>query len=444
MKRHLRRSGERGVVTVLMMQIAIITFLFMWAVIYIGQMANKREEMQMAADNLTASIATIARKQGIAAICDHPALAYALRSNIGGDPNNPAWAMQITTPCGAMVRTVDDGAGAQHLEITADIQTLHLPPVRLFGEMLHFNDPKRLVTHSVITVPQSNLRDVERKLPRMVLALDFSGSMANCFDSGAPPCPGGKPTRIEALRTAVNILLDVENIEFGGVLFDDGLVEWVDEISDDGPHRDDIHDMTVDNDPDNGTNYEAPLRKAADLLAFDDGPGKGYILLVSDGSPNEGNALHGANAAWLRGYTIITLSIRDIGQPPLADMVNVAGEPGNPGDRNYALAAGSADELRATFRRIAGEVLCRLGPLNPEPDADEDIFAFLIDRQARETRLVPYAGLAEIRDHADDGVLGYAHLRDENKVILTAAACDLVLEQGAYIVARLSGESLVQ
>ncbi len=76
MKRHLRRSGERGVVTVLMMQIAIITFLFMWAVIYIGQMANKREEMQMAADNLTASIATIARKQGIAAICDHPALAY--------------------------------------------------------------------------------------------------------------------------------------------------------------------------------------------------------------------------------------------------------------------------------------------------------------------------------------------------------------------------------
>lgn len=434
MQHKLQRRGQRGAVIFLIFNFIVFTFLMMWVGIFLGQMQTRKDEMQSAADAVTVTIAQIARTGGIAAVCNNPALDYVLRNNIGGNPNNPQWEMRIATPCDQLVTVVDDGEGAERLQINAQLIARQAPPDPIFGRMLGFEDDVVLNSRSIVDLPQSNLRDVERKLPRMVLALDFSGSMDAEY--------GGGLKRYEALQEAVDALLDVDNIEFGAVLFDDGVISFVDEISDHPADRDVIADMVFGQGPEGGTNYEAPLRRATDLLRADDGPGKGYILLVSDGDPNEGDYMRGAEAAWRAGYTIITLSVRQPGQAPLPAMIDVAGEPGNGGDRNLALVATNAAELQAIFRNIAGELLCRLGPINPEPDVGEQVFAFLVDRFGTETPLERYDGLPGVRSHARD--MGFAHLGDENKVMLTAAACEEVLDSGAHVIVRLSQQALVQ
>ncbi|MCA9559529.1 MAG: VWA domain-containing protein, partial [Myxococcales bacterium] len=404
---------------------------------------TRKEEMQASADAVTVTIAQIARTGGVAAVCNNPALDYVLRNNIGGNPNNPQWEMRIATPCDQLVTVVDDGDGAERLQINAQLIARQAPPDPIFGRMLGFEDDVVLNSRSVVDLPQSNLRDVERKLPRLVLVLDYSGSMKYCFNNSLPPCPGGQLVRIDALREAVDALLDVENIEFGGVLFSDGIVDFEPDIDSDGPHRDAIADMVFDNNPDGYTHYDAGLRKAEDILRFDDGPGKGYVLLVSDGAPTGGHeGLNDARRLWARGYTILTLSIVLDGQTARPQLIDVSGEPGNPGDRNLALVASNGAQVAAIFRNIAGELLCRLGPINPEPQAGERVFAFLVDRFGTETPLQRYDGIAGVRDHEDEK--GFTHLPDENKVMLTLSACDEVLDRGAHVVVRLQGQALVQ
>src|SRR6185503_12504985 len=69
---------------------------------------------------------------------------------------------------------------------------------------------------AVARLPQARFDEAERRLPKLTLVLDYSGSMAL-------PFTGGSSRAIDVLEDSVQGLLDADlDIDYGGVFFSDG------------------------------------------------------------------------------------------------------------------------------------------------------------------------------------------------------------------------------
>ena len=188
-----------------------------------------------------------------------------------------------------------------------------------------------------------------------------------------------------------------------------------------------------------GTEFSQPLDRATQLLTGLENTGY-YILFLSDGFPNNGAgpSLNAADRARNQDVTLFTVNVGgDAGL--LADM---AGPPGSPGEAGYFFDVRNNAQFQAVFRSIVGNILCSIGPLNPEPDQDVDpaeIHVFIRAADGTETRMRYANALGDLEDQ-----YAYKYRRDENKIRITQKACDEVLDEGAVIVARYGATRLVR
>ena len=298
--------------------------------------------------------------------------------------------------------------------------------------------------------------EATRRLPKLVLVLDYSGSMNQRLPGG------GGATAIQVLEESIlNLLADPEiELDYGAAFYSSTNFAEV-AIGPAAPAQ--IAANIAARGAGGATCTSCGLNTARALLAAADDTGR-YVLLVSDGAPNYGGGAGGsrtaADALWAIDATIITLHIdwsggADVG---LANfMRSISGPPDAHPDSDYYRAAADAATLVATFRDIVASIICTVGPITPLPTDPTTVRAFLRSGGGE----VPVPQVPDCADPVPpgappDGVINardLAFCRDglyslydapSGKVKVTRAACDRVRDFGDDIVIRFGAPSLTE
>ncbi len=409
--------------TVVMLFGGILLMLFLFASVFLGMNITQREEQQASADALAIAATTIAAREGVDAVCNHPAMQALVRSNMA---KYDQWDGNAACP---QVIRQDLGDGRYRLGFEAEVSGRPGSP---FGQQFEDQDAILLRQGGTAEIDENQFNEIEERRPKLVLVLDYSGSMGAGFGNG---------TRMDSLRSAVSGLISQRlRAEYGLVMFNSGVVNAINIDADD--QQRDILDAINSRGPGGGTEYGGPIARAADMLVRTENTGW-YILFVTDGQPNNGAgpSLRAADQAKDRDIGIFTLFIGSGGGPRnlLIDMSGTRDDPGGPGNDRYFFQAGNDAQLQQTFRQIVSSILCSIGPLNPVPDPDfGELNVFMVERDGDE---VPLTRTPNLGDNAN--ALAYNYIRDENKIRLTQRVCDEVLDNGATITARFGSPLLV-
>jgi Mg-chelatase subunit ChlD len=288
-----------------------------------------------------------------------------------------------------------------------------------------------IVASATGSVPQRRFDTATRRLPKLVLVLDFSGSMDARIRGG-----GGKRA-IQVLKDNVRSLLDADfPIRYGAVLYSNSAFASV-PVGDAAPAS--IKRLLDRYGAGGGTCTSCGLYQANNLLATAGEDTGRHVFLVSDGQPNVGGGEGGARAAagtlWRLNASQRTLHIdwstgRD---RRLADfMKSVSGSPVFHPDPTYYYRADSADALRKIFQRFVAEILCSVGPISPAPEV-ATLKVFLRTPGGEERSVPPE------EDLASSSIEAYRYDTPSQTVRLTDKACHAILDDQHQVVVR-SGE----
>jgi Mg-chelatase subunit ChlD len=282
---------------------------------------------------------------------------------------------------------------------------------------------------------QQRFTTADRRLPKLVLVLDYSGSMNLAFSGGGYPAstPG-----IRVLRDSVVGLLTAGfEIELGAVLYSSSTLGTPFPISGTVPNA---LVQTVRLQPaGGGTNTADALTRARALFTSTRNTGY-HILLISDGAPdNVAAARAAAEAAWNDDITIHTLEIRRAGSSQALDdfMTAVAGEPSRRGNPLYHHVAQNAATLVDKLRGLEASVVCQAGPVTPAP-ADAASVQVFLEESGVERKLEVAADLS-VRDRD-----GYQYSPTNQMVKLTKRTCAAVIEGGNPLIVRYDGATLYE
>lgn len=423
--RHRRRQrGGAIVMTVAYLCIGMTALAI--SALYIGRWLNQQEEAQNRADAVSLAAMLIARKEGTNRVCGHGLLRAMMEQN--GNIELDGVQTARLDDCGRFVEIRNPDGTISYQFVIGTSTELERGPLAdpLLGNARF--ETMRSRSRSAIT--QENFDDAERRRPKFVLVLDYSGSMNAGF---------GGSTRIATLKRAVNRFLNLRlEIEIGVVIFSSDVIDVEATAFDNG---DAISDA-IDRRADGSTNYQAALDAARGIVTQGDNTGR-YVLFISDGAPTAGgDPLNAADRLRGQDTTIFTLNIG--GGQAQADLLRDMGgnmDPDAYGNDDYYFSAVNEDELFRTFEAIISNILCAVGPLQANQDLrPDDVYVFLKEGGV-ETPLPRAPNLAD--DNVRD-TLAHNYTPAERKVRLTEAACDRVIEDGAEIVVRYGNLNLVQ
>jgi Flp pilus assembly protein TadG len=317
-------------------------------------------------------------------------------------------------------------------EVTIDVQA----SVAVDTPTMVFTGGTREVrARSTARLPQARFTEAERRLPKLALVLDYSGSMDLPFS-------GGSGKAIDVLEQSVAGLLNAGlDIDYGGVFYSDNVFRTI-PIGAGAPNS--IISTMNSYGAGGVTNTGAGLNAARNVLLNAPDTGR-YVLLVSDGEPccasNSFAAARSAgDALFNAGITTFTLEIRRSGSSAALDqfMTYVAGSPDSRHDRDYHYVATSASDLVNEFRRIVASIVCKVGPVSPVPSDLSTLRVYLA--QGANERSVP-ATDDLVRDQALER---YAWNAADSTIRLTATACDAVIDNGADIIVRFDRPGLTE
>ncbi|MDX2090215.1 MAG: vWA domain-containing protein [Kofleriaceae bacterium] len=377
--------------------------------ITLGRIAVVKSDVQRAADAGTLAALQVIRERG---------LPFDATSRLAAE------SIAVANSPTGIALTWDVRESATSVDITAIASTQIDTPVLVWT-----GGTTEIRAKSTSSLPQIRFDSVERRLPKLTLVLDYSGSMNLPFS-------GGNTRAIDVLEDSVDLLLNAGlEIDYGAAFYSDNVFKTV-PIGNGAPNG--IVSAMNQYDAGGSTNTAAGLSSAQNLLSAVPDTGR-YVLLVSDGEPNsfdQGKAA--ANALWDAGMTIFSLEIRRSGSGPALDqfMTDVAGTPSSRRDRNYHFVATTASDLVNEFRRIVSTIVCKVGPLNPAPADPALLRVFL--RQGGVERTLPLTD-----DLGRDTTLErYLYDTGDQSIKLTATACDAVMN-GATLVTRAVPPSMV-
>lgn len=407
--------------TVVMIFMGTALMMFMLAAVILGLNIAQREEQQASADAMALAATTIAMRDGVDAVCNHPAMQALVRGNMA---RFDEW--DGNAACPQVVRR-DLGDGHFRLGFASNVSGRTRNP---FGRTFEDEGNEQYRQDATAEIEENQFTEIEERRPKLVLVLDYSGSMSLDF--------GGGRSRMDALRDAiVGLIAQRLRVEYGLVMFTTGVVNRVPIDADD--RQIDILDAIHDRGPGGGTKYGDAIGLATSMLTNTEDTGW-YILHVTDGYPNDGAgpSLRAADAARARDVGIFTLNVGG-GNAQRDLLIQMAGTRDDRGNPDYYFAAGNDAQLQATFRQIVSSILCSIGPLNPVPDLDRgELNVFMVERDGDE---LPLTRTPNLGDNAN--ALAYNYIRDENKIRLTQRVCDEVLDNGASITARYGSPVLV-
>lgn len=410
-----RRNRQRGAVTPAIIAATLAMSVVSIGGITLGRLAVVRSDAQRAADAAALAGLQVLRERGMPFDASARAAAEAIARGNSPNPIRIAW-------------TVTESATA--VDITA-IASIDVDTPTLVWN----TGTTETRARSVARLPQTKFDTAERRLPKLTLVLDYSGSMSLPFS-------GGTQRAIDVLESSVGALLNAGlEVDYGAVFYSTSVFRTI-PITASAPNQ----IMTVMNSYDAGgtTNTAAGLNSARGIALAAPDTGR-YVLLVSDGEPccagnDFANARSAATSLWNAGLTIFTLEIRRSGSGAALDqfMTDVAGTPASRRDRNYHYVATTAGALVTEFRRIVSTIVCKAGPLAPAPADPASLRVYL--RQGGVERSLPVTDdLGRDRD-----LERYRYESADQSVRLTSRACDAVIDGAASIVVRHERPGVIQ
>jgi hypothetical protein len=168
MKRQRQRGGA---IVILVSQVSVALAILAIFTLYVGRWLNQQEESGNQADALSLAAMEIARNEGISNIrqlCAHPAMQRLLHDLNG---NRTA---QFRGDCGRFVEIRNpDGTITLHFQVNtqSELEVGPLAERYVRGQVF----PLQATAKAAIT--QENFDEAERRRYKLVLVLDYSGSM---------------------------------------------------------------------------------------------------------------------------------------------------------------------------------------------------------------------------------------------------------------------------
>jgi uncharacterized protein YegL len=234
---------------------------------------------------------------------------------------------------------------------------------RVFTISSTYNPGHGEVSKDVVVKVKEEEHDVSIVDAAVIMLLDFSGSMNG--------------NRITQLKDTVRSFIDSDyNLSYSVILYNSDIIT-TSNIGKGQQHNQSIHTMINSNNPGGGTNFVKPLNEALNQIQTSNYEVY-YILLISDGSPNEGidssqnfvqnNVLSLNNDACLFTtsqnpcITVYTLGVDNANQSALQSISgNTLSQ--NPEEYSYTV---NANQVQLAFQAIIEEIMCRIGPVLAE------------------------------------------------------------------------------
>jgi von Willebrand factor type A domain/Putative Flp pilus-assembly TadE/G-like len=440
----MRRGREHGGITPLMVGLIMVLLTILVGASAVGRLAMLRQDAQRGADAACLVAANVIRLDGL--------------------PFNAQKELKVAE---IALRNLGPGASVEVIATDEQDQVSFECIVQL-----NVGVPwgAELVTAKAAgKVAQKKYDNAIEVKPRFVLVLDYSGSM----ERGMVGDAGGRKS-IDVLKDAVRTLFEMDlPVKYGAVLFSDNVTKIG--ISPDAPAQ---VRAKINTPLGPATMTGAALDAAneilsADPLDFEDQAS--YVLLVSDGQPNDPSmslpdsdadaraaaqalrdgpnkvyihTLHIVNQPTAEGQAVVQAFMEQItGEAG----VDEAGAPRSPDIEDGFHAASSDSQLREEFEEIAGAIACPV-QLDALPEPGTKLHPFL---RAPSQDEVVITDLLDVRPNAVKGDLNstkfnyrtqnyYFLVRDKKQIFVTKAVCDKILKAGHIMVLRYEKPRLTE
>jgi hypothetical protein len=409
--RRSRWSRERGSVMPVVAFVSLILAVLGIGGAVLGRTVAARQDAQRAADGAALAMADLIREQGLPAALPRAMQIgqFSDRSPLGW---NPSWREEPT-------RLVAQVAASGQLAAWRYIWDSGSIPVNARASAIVGQEVHEIDNWSP---------------PQLMLVLDYSGSMGEAM--------GGNRSRIDALEDGVQRMFDQGyRIEFGATLFDSSIVAS-ERFGPDSVGR--ILQLLRNHGPGSGTCTSCGLRSGRELLA--DSPDTGadkFVVLVSDGSPNDGGGEEGARQEaarlWDDNVSIFSLHV-GAGGGLQAFMESVAGTPDHhPYPEDYYFQVTDPESFRQALEAIAAAIACRTPrPLNMQAIEDMATLRVFLREGGRERRIEESPNLIA------GNIEGYQLERTGGRLRFTPRACNAIIDRGAQIVVRYNRARLIE
>ncbi len=317
--------------------------------------------------------------------------------------------------------------------------------------------------------PQRTLTEATKKFPKLVLVLDFSGSMRRPLgDDGSNFLDvDDERNSYHRLLHAVNMLFGLNyDIKYGLVIFATHVIDAVDialgNLSTVSEHVNASLSCPGGNGCSTGS-WEG-LRRAGELFEASEGDEARYVLFVTDGQPNaepdvtvtEGIAAskEEVEKLWDMGVTMFTIHMVNTSDQVSAlreFMHGISGPPDDRGNPLYYADAASDEELEKTFKRFGAAIACQIGPLSPLPPDPKKMHVFVRGGNGEETPLLdssehapPATNPGDLWDEElpfHDGNY-FLYRGDSGIIFVTPEVCERVTVQKDPIIVRYASPLL--
>jgi len=238
---------------------------------------------------------------------------------------------------------------------------------RKFGISSTYNPGRGQVTKSVeITIPEET-HDVDLVDAAVIMLLDYSGSM--------------RGNRIVQLKNTVAQFINSDfNLSYSVILYNSDVIVKSD-IGKSPQHKQTVLSIVNNNSPGGGTNFVSPLQEAI-LQIQSTNYEVYYILLISDGSPNEGSGpsqtfvqnnifnLNDNNCIYsTEANPCITVYTLGVDNANTSALQSISGNTLNTSPNEFSFVV-NANQVAAAFNAIIEEIMCRIGPIIADGDVN--------------------------------------------------------------------------
>ena len=236
---------------------------------------------------------------------------------------------------------------------------------RKYGITSSYNPGRGETSKSVIITVPEEVHDVDLIDAAVIMLLDYSGSM------------GGN--RIIQLRDTVGQFVNSDfNLSYSVILYNSNVIVSSN-IGKDQQHKQSVLSMVNNNTPHGGTNFVAPLNKAMEQIIQTDYEAY-YILLISDGSPNEGigpsqsfvqnNVINISDDHCIYSTSInscITVYTLGVDNANTNALTSISGNTLSTTPNEFSFVVNATQGAEA-FNAIIEEIMCRIGPVIADGD----------------------------------------------------------------------------
>ena len=231
---------------------------------------------------------------------------------------------------------------------------------RKFGISSTYDPGRGDVTKSVTVSIAEEVHDVDLIDAAVIMLLDYSGSMNG--------------NRIQQLKDTVSQFVNSDfNLSYSVILYNSNVMVKSD-IGKSPQHKQSVLSIVNNRSPGGGTNFVAPLQEAMTQIQTTNYEAY-YILLISDGSPNEGT---GPSQTFVQNnirnindnnciystvtdpcITVYTLGVDNANTNALQ---SISGNTLNTAPNEFSFVV-NANQVAAAFNAIIEEIMCRIGPV---------------------------------------------------------------------------------